>query len=253
MTAAPDLPALARRQLADYDAHRPGTYFLDAPAPLTVDQAYEVQRRVAALRHARGEAHGGYKTGCVSPAVQAQLGINHPVYGHLFQSEFHPSGVTLDSSRYDGLAIEGEFAVRVSAAGIAQVLVVIELHHNVFRAPVRTAAELIANNALQAGVVLPLSEDCAKWDDAIEVRRNGELLGAASTSGIPGGLTGSLGRIAAHIASWGRTLRAGELVLTGSPLPLYAVSPGDVIEVSARHAGFVTARVAAYDGHGTGA
>lgn len=39
-------------------------------------------------------------------------------------------------------------------------------------------------------------------------------------------------RLAGHLAQFGRFLRRGQIVLTGSPLPLYPVAAGERIEVS---------------------
>ncbi len=78
---------LARRQLADYDARRPGRLFADSAAALAVEEAYALQLAMAQLRRERGERVVGYKIGCVSPAVRRQLGGEHPVFGHIFESE----------------------------------------------------------------------------------------------------------------------------------------------------------------------
>ncbi len=256
MLKASDLAEIARRQLADYDAHQLGGFFRDAPFRLTVAEAYEVQRQVAALRVARGEGIAGYKIGCVSTAVQRQLGIDRPVFGRLFATEMHPSGATLDPARFENLAIEGEFAVRIGEdipdpdrlaqqpeRAIAGVVAVIELHHHVFRGPTPTAEELIANNALHAGVVLALTHGSKELDQQISVFRNGELLGMETSGAIPGGLLASLLSVSQQLAVWGLGLRRGELVLTGSPLPLYSVGPGDCISVCTTHSGDVRATV----------
>ena len=228
---------IASGLLADYDAHRPGQIFADPAFTLTLAEAFEVQRQVAALRAARGEAVAGYKIGCISEAVQRQLGLDRPAFGHIFATELHPSGAVLDARAFDGLAIEGEFAVRIGGdLSIASLFPVIELHNNVFRGPVPTSQELIANNALHAGVVLPPVEipcpDRAQLAGAtISVFRNGELLGSAKSDAIPGGPLASLTKVAEHVASTGGALQPGQIVLTGSPLPLYPVRPGDHIMV----------------------
>jgi 2-keto-4-pentenoate hydratase len=221
--------------LADYDAHRPGRIFEDAAFTLTIAEAFEVQRQVAALRVARGEALAGYKIGCISEAVQRQLGLDRPAFGHLFATEFYRSGAVVDAAAFDCLAIEGEFAVRMGAdLSIASVFPVIELHNNVFRGAVRTPQELIANNALHAGVVLPPLEipcpDPAELVcETISVFLNGELLGSAMGGAIPGGPLASVAKVAEHIASLGGALQPDQIVLTGSPLPLYPARPGDLI------------------------
>ena len=228
---------IARRQLADYDAHRPGRIFMDAAFTLTIAEAFEVQRQVAALRVARGEAVAGYKIGCISEAVQRQLGLEQPAFGHLFATELYRSGSVLDPAAFDGLAIEGEFALRIAGdLSVASVFPVIELHNNIFRAAVPTSQELIANNALHAGAVLP-SREIACPDptelngEMISVFRNGELLGSAKGGAIPGGPIASLAKVAEHLASVGVALKPDQIVLTGSPLPLYTVRPGDHIMV----------------------
>lgn len=261
MTAA-DIAEISRRQLADYDAHRPGRIFGDPAFRLTADQAYAVQMQTATLRVARGDAIGGYKIGCVSEPVQRQLNIDRPVFGHLFTSGFYRSGATLDAARFECLAIEGELAVRIAdditdatalpdepARLIESAFPVIELHNNVFRGTMGKAEELIANNALHAGVVLPPVEsrlyDAPKALSApIEVFRNGKLLGAAQCSSGPGGPLAYVIGIVRHVLSLGATLKKGQILLTGSPLCLFPVDPGDQILVRAGSSGEVSIRIA---------
>lgn len=256
-----ELEELARRQLADYDAHRPGTAFEDEGLELTVAEAYRVQRQVVLWRVARGEEVAGYKIGCLSEAVQRQLDIGHPIFGHVFATEIHASGVTLNAGRFDALAIEGEFAIRISRdipdsemlrnlgeACIAACFPVLELHNKVTRGPHTSAAELIANNAIHAGVVLPTDEGSltdagALLRETIEVRRNGEALGSATGATIPGGPLASFERVLDHVAEQGG-LKHGQIVLTGSPLPLYAAAPGDQFEVCCPSFGALRFKVA---------
>ena len=232
------LKAIARRQLADYDAHRPGTVFSEPGFSLTMAEAYQVQMLVAGLRESRGESIAGYKVGCVSDAVQKQLGIGEPVFGRLFASETHRSGVSLDAGSFDGLAIEGEFAFRLADDGPGAAFAVIELHNYVLRAPAgRRAEELIANNAMQAGIVLPAQEPPFNQPEALDketisVIRNGSVLGAATGGALPGGPLASLNWLTTRLKDFGKTLRRGQIVLTGSPLPLYTVAPGDQVEVT---------------------
>ena len=248
MTAS-QIGDFAQRQLADYDAHDPGRVFEDPAVSLTIAEAYQVQMRVAALRAARGEPVAGYKIGCVSDAVQRQMGLNRPVFGHLFATEIYRSDSTIDSGAFDCLAIEAEFAARIATdipdaswlrehpdRSVAAFFPVIELHNNVFRGARRTAQELIANNALHAGVVLPPMEgslcDAAELtSEPISVFRNTELLGTATGSAVPGGPFCSLLKVAEHLAKFGRCLKPNQIVLTGSPLPLYPARSGDHIVV----------------------
>jgi 2-keto-4-pentenoate hydratase len=250
-----DIGEIARRQLADYDAHRPGRIFEDLSFRLSIDEAYAVQSQTAQLRVARGETIGGYKIGCLSEAIRRQLNVDRPVFGRLFTHEFFRSDCRLAAADYDGLAIEGELAVRLAqdipdasrvsgdpAQFIAAAFVTIELHNHVFRAPAKTAQELIANNAFHAGVVLPLVEPrlaSHSFSEPISVCRNGEALGTA----IPALSTESVLSAIRQIARFAGRLRKGQILLTGSPLPLYRVFPGDEIEVSGPGTGRVRAGI----------
>jgi len=244
---------IAIRQLADYDRHEPGLCFAQPDFRLTVDEAYQVQNMVARLRQERGEVPAGYKVGCVSETMQRQLGLDRPVFGYIWEEELHADGAVIDSSRFDGLAIEGELALRLAddvpsaqwleqnAEVLSEPYIVIELHNYVFRGgPHQAAAELIANNAIHAGVVIPaiatpLRYSMSSLNYAVRVLKNGELLGEKSVQSIQGGPLTSVVRLAEHLSRWGMALRRGQLILTGSPLPLWRVSPGDRIEVECEH------------------
>jgi 2-keto-4-pentenoate hydratase len=244
-----NIAELAKQQLIDYDRHRPGSLFEDPRLKLSIASACALQFEVARLREQRGEAIAGYKIGCISAIIQAQLGLDQPVFGHVFDSGLHLSGVTLDSANYDGLAIEGEFAVRIGddVRGFVSEFIVIELHNYVVRQPPLTAQELIANNAIHAGAVLPATERRVLrgpdelLHESIAVFRNGENLGTAAGRALPDGPLGSVARLARHLELYGKSIRPGQLVLTGSPLPLYPARCGDKFEVRSEHLAAVTA------------
>lgn len=217
---------------------------------MTIDEAYALQMAVARLRVERGEPVAGYKIGCISPAVQAQLGLDRPVFGFVFETEIRRSGAVLNPDKFDGLAIEGEFAVRIARdipdadwlrshadEALSSGFAVIELHNLGTRSTPRNAQELIASNAIHAGVVLPREEPPLRDPStllaaSIQVSRNGAILGAAEGRVLPEGPFGSVVRLAEHLARFGQCLQRGQIVLTGSPLPLYRVAEGDRIEVS---------------------
>jgi 2-keto-4-pentenoate hydratase len=180
--------------------------------------------------------------------VQAQLNIDRPVFGQIFHTELYPSGVTLEAALFDGLAIEGEFAIRLARdipssnwlqtnwnGAVGTGFAVIELHNYVFRRERPSAAELIGNNAIHAGAVMPVGEPAINIADLdrepISVCLNDRVIGSSSGSALPGGPAASLSALADHLAGFGDFLRAGQIVLTGSPLPLYRVACGDRIHV----------------------
>jgi len=231
------LTRLSERQWRDYRARQPGTCFADADLVLSLEEAYELQSAVAALRVAAGDRLIGYKVGCTGPGTVAQFGMAGPIRGYLFASEVHPNGIALDSTAFARPAIEGEMAILIGEGGeIAATFPIIELHHLIFRAPRKTLVELVANNGLNAGIVL--SE--AKWRSAravfapsarFTVLVNEQRVGSGGLWPLPGGPTASIDWLRQHLAEFGLSLNPGQIVLAGTPLGLYPVEPGDRIAV----------------------
>ncbi|CAN5277957.1 fumarylacetoacetate hydrolase family protein [soil metagenome] len=240
----------AARQLADYRARRPGTLFAEDDHPdLTLGDAYTIQAQLATLRTAEGEPVAGYKIGCTGPGTREQFGMDGPIRGFLYSPELHSSGAKLSYRAYANLAIEGEMAVRLGEdAEITRVFPVIELHNYVFRSKTPNLQELIANNGLHAGVVLPAA-DGAQWrgDEplagVLRVTINGEMVEEGPVSGVPGGPAGSVEWLRGHLPEYGLTLRPRQLILTGTPLGLIPVRPGDSLCVTAEGLGTVYATV----------
>lgn len=234
-----EVQALASRQLADYDAGKPGMAFAEPTFRLDLYDAYSVQIETARLRAARGEAVAGYKIGCVSAAVRRQLGIEHAVFGHLFASEIRASPADLSADEFCCLAIEGELALILDddiddidglradpMRFVRSVIPVIELHHYVFRGPSPSAAEIVANNALQAGIVMPADRKPAETDEPLEltVKIRGRVNETAEVNPLD-----TVHELAMRLGAFGIEPREGEFLLTGSPLPLYRVGQGDRI------------------------
>ena len=171
----------------------------------------------------------------------------------MYETELHPSEVKLSHASYANLAIEGELAVRLGDdAEIARVFPVIELHNYVFRSKTPNLQELIANNGVHAGVVLPATEEGAEWrgdqplTGTLRVEINGRTVEEGSMSGVPGGPAGSVEWLRRHLAAYGLALRPWQLVLTGTPLSLIQIRPGgDGVRVTAEGLGNVEAMIGA--------
>jgi 2-keto-4-pentenoate hydratase len=134
------------------------------------------------LREERGERWVGYKIGCIHPGLQAQLGLSEPVHANLWESERRLSGCTLARNQFLNLAIEAEFAATLGKslsledpstaeilAALDRVFPVIELHHYFFARGKPGRQELIASNALHAGVVAPSSKAAGSTNDGSTV------------------------------------------------------------------------------------
>jgi 2-keto-4-pentenoate hydratase len=234
------LVELAERQLADFRRGSPGTVFADPATQLSIDDAYAVQRLVARLRVADGEAPAGYKVGCTGEHVQAQFGMRGPVSGHLWRDELRQSGGWVSARRFTNLAVEAEVAALLGDDGaVAALFPVVELHDYVFRGEPPTLAELVANNAIHAGVVLPADPGRAgptlPEDGRLELLVDGEVVDSGEPFAMAGGAVASLDWLRAHLAAMGAALPPRALVLLGTPLRLVPVAAG--ARVSARVAG----------------
>ena len=231
------LQELADRQWRDYCTRQPGTCFADPDFVLPLAGAYELQDAVAKLRISAGDRLVGYKVGCTGSGTVQQFGMQGPIRGCLFESEIRRHGDTLDFDDFANLAIEGEMAVRIAPDGaIAAVFPVIELHHFVFRGPRKTLPELVANNGLNGGFVLPhddwlSSREYMERKGLLSVRINDRLVASGDLWPMSGGADSSLEWLRRHLAGTRAGLLPGHIVLTGTPLGLYPVRRGDQVAV----------------------
>jgi 2-keto-4-pentenoate hydratase len=235
------LPELADRQWRDYRARQPGTCFADPDFVLSLDGAYELQDTVAKLRIAAGDRLIGYKVGCTGPGTVQQFGMQGPIRGCLFESEIRRHGDAVNFEDFASLAIEGEMAVRIAPNGtIAAAFPVIELHHFVFKGPRKTLPELVANNGLNGGFVLPhdgwlSSKVCTETNGILSVQINGRLVASGALWPMPGGIDSSLEWLRQQLGDTGADLLPGHVVLAGTPLGLYPVRSGDRVAVFVDH------------------
>eukprot|EP00913_Durusdinium_trenchii_P008788 g8254.t1 len=254
-TAMDGISERAERLLADYDRRQPGSICSDGTV-LSIDEAYRLQDAVAGLRQQRGERPAGFKVGCTSPVIRAQLGIEHAVSGRLWESERRQSGCTLPLSDFLHPAIEGELAVELAAdldsadptgaeiiSAIGSVFAVIELHHVDLSRPLNSAGELIAGNALHAGFVeSPTRTEFRKIESArISIRVDDTEIDAYEGPLLTAGIVDSLRWLAGHLRRQGRVLSAGMTVLTGSLPRLIPLTSAARVVVDTSHFGSVTA------------
>jgi 2-keto-4-pentenoate hydratase len=240
---------LARSLLTDFDDLKPWRS-LPRPENLGPRDAYLLQQDVARLRERRGERLIGYKIGCASPAIQAQLGTGEPIFGRVFDSGCFPAGSTISHARFANLAIEGELAIQLArdlpaqpladadyAAAVSSAFSVIELHNYVLPAAGGSLSALIASNGMHAGVVLAAEE--ATFSGRLPAVRelsvliNDRCVGRTAQVWTMDGPAATLRWLSARLAGWGAHLRRGQVILTGSVLPLYPVRPGTRVVIDA--------------------
>jgi len=243
----------ARNLLHALAAPQPGWSFAP-PAGLTPASAYALQRAVVRLREERGERVIGYKIGCTSRVIQEQLRIRQPILGHLFDTGCFRAGSSISSSRFARLAVEGELAVRLARdlpggplpdddyiEAIESVFPVIELHHFALHGKEPSHPGLIATNGMHAGLVLPDREsrcsDFLRRVEELTVIINDVRVGSTREPWAMGGPAAALRWLSGRLYDWGERLTRGQVVLTGSALPLFPVEPGWRVVAEARPLG----------------
>ena len=161
-----EIDILSKKILEDYDANNPVTIFKDKIVISNLDASI-LQSTVSKLREKRGEEVIGYKIGCVLKKTQKKMGFTQPAWGTLWKNELHNNGVTLNKKDYSNPAMEAEFGIILNRDlqsenisfehiidSIDSIYPLIEIHNLVFHGDPPHGAELLANNAIHAGIVL---------------------------------------------------------------------------------------------------
>jgi 2-keto-4-pentenoate hydratase len=129
-------------------------------------------------------------------------------------------------------------ALRIGVdGGIAAAFPVIELHQFVFRAPRKTLAELVANNGINAGAVVPDHLKAASLEDwanarTLSISVNGASVETGALWAMAGGAPEALEWLRGDLRRFGEAFKPGDLVLAGTPLGLHPVQGGDHVVVS---------------------
>jgi len=229
---------------------------------LDVDQGYQLQSAVSQLRCDRKERVIGYKVGCTSPTIRAQLGIDHCVTGRLYDTEHHTSGTELSRSGFASLAVEGELAVELSRAPhekdfsadripacVARVFPVIELHNHVMRGEQPSAGELIANNAIHAGFVAgkgvrtdEVGNGGSLESTALSIFADDRLIDECAGWVLVETINASLKWLTKVVCDRGDQLGSGQIILTGSIPSLIPITESCRIQVDAPPLGSVAVK-----------
>ena len=245
---------IAARMLADYDAVTPGTVYADG-LRLDLPDAWRLQTAVARLREARGERVIGYKVGCVSPGNQQLMGVPHPVWGRLWDTEQHCAGAKLAKTDYANISIEAEFGVTLFrdvvpgmsidavAACVDAVYPLLELHNLVMRGETPNGHELVGNNCIHSGVVrgAPVTDLNKTSQTDLKLLYDGEIVDEWMALNWPGDLLSAVGWLAGNLAEHNVRLKAGDLLLTGAWGPPIPVNDYTLVEVTSSGFGNVSA------------
>ncbi|PXY26023.1 2-keto-4-pentenoate hydratase [Prauserella sp. PE36] len=249
---------VAAQLLQAYETGKPMPPIIDSHPGATVGDAYRIQQEQVRTWLAGGEVIKGHKVGLSSAAMQEQMGVDQPDYGHLLSGMFHLEQQPIRTANFLQPRIEPEIAfvlgkplsgpgatVADAARAVEFVLPALEIVDSRIQDWKISIVDTIADNASSGGVVLgskptPLS--------AVDLRlvgctlhQRGELVATGAGGAVLGSPLNSLVWLANTLGPHGVTLEAGHVVLPGSMTRAFPVSAGDTVVANMAGLGSVTA------------
>lgn len=223
-----------------------------------IDAAYAVQQLLTEAALVSGRRIVGRKIGLTSTAVQAQLGVDQPDFGMLFNDMEYGSGQEVPLARLLQPKVEAEIAFVferdldaerptlghvLNAIGYA--LPAIEIVDSRVRDWKIGILDTIADNASSGLYVLGGSpKKIDAFDLALcgmSLEKVGEPVSLGCGAACLGNPLNAVTWLARTVARLGRPLRAGDVVLSGALGPMVQVQAGDVFEARISGLGSVTA------------
>ena len=220
--------------------------------------AYAIQRLNTEHGVASGRRIVGCKIGLTARAVQAQLGVDQPDFGMLFDDMGYGDGEPIPLSALQQPKVEAEIAFVLERDldaerptlghvlnAIGYALPAIEIVDSRVRDWKISILDTIADNASSGVYVLGGSP---KKIDAFDLRlcgmsleQSGEPVSLGCGAACLGHPLNAVVWLARTAARTGRPLRAGDTVLSGALGPMVPVKPGDVFEARISGLGRVAA------------
>lgn len=227
---------------------------------LTLDDAWEIQRRLAGHRlRERSALHVGYKMGLTSRAKMEQMGVFEAIAGHLTSDMAIEHGGSLQRAHYIHPRVEPEVAfvlakdidrplspaeALLAVEGVCLALDVLDSRYENFRF---SLTDVIADNASSAGYVLgPMvrrPDELPLHALGLVLSVNGEVVQTGSSAAILEHPAVSLAALTRRCATAGWPLRQGMIVLAGAATAAVAVEPGSCVRLEGASLGDVHLRI----------
>ena len=225
------------------------------------EAGYAVQQLNTDHWLAAGRRISGHKVGLTNPAVQAQLGMDEPIWGVLYADKCRTDGDDIGGTGLIEPKVEVEVAVVLGAdldkgshtvadviSATAYVLPALEIVDSRLAWDI-TNFDMIADNAGSGLYVLgtrpvPLA--------AVDLRRvemqltiNGKAAATGNGAACLGNPLNSVLWLADALCQRGTPLRAGECIMTGSLCGMLPLSAGDELQAEIDGVGTVSAQLSA--------
>ena len=219
----------------------------DGLDPVDVAGAYAVQTINTRFWEAQGRRIVGRKAGLTAKAVQAQLGVDQPDFGVLFEDMRVVDGGTLDPAKCLQPKAEAEIAFVLGADlpdaattpeqvadAVASVHAAIEIVDSRIADWKITFADTVADNGSSAFFVLagegkPM-DGLDIWTAGMVMQINGQTVSLGVGAAALGHPLNAAAWLARTLAARGEPLKAGDVLLAGALGPMVALNPGDMVE-----------------------
>src|SRR4051794_33464652 len=207
-----------------------GEYFPLAYADrLELDEAYRIQLALIERRVAEGERQIGWKVGLTAKPIQQQFGFHEPVFACVLETQ--PTGHVFGATELINPGFETELCIRLrrgleGIVSLEQVRAAVEVIHPAFEI-IETRGDLVkqialalADNGQQRSVVIGTPVQLAPTMELDRVETRVELNGKEVATGLGSAVLGnplnSIRWLAEKLVQYGRALRAGDIITTGS-------------------------------------
>lgn len=220
---------------------------------MTLDEAYAVQAELIEMKLAQGRRQIGWKIGLTSRAMQEQLQIDTPDSGVLLDDMLFSDGATIPKNHFIQPRVEAEIAflmardlagpnvtrdeVIAATAHVAPALEILDtriLRADPATGKARIITDTVSDNAANAGIVLGAQRHAApafdlRWVGAI-VKRNGVVEETGLGAGVLDDPVTGIVWLVQRLARYGQSLKAGDVVLSGSFVRAIEASSGSRFE-----------------------
>ena len=231
----------------------------DSHPNLTIEQAYEISLRFLANRLNAGEKIIGKKIGVTSAAVMDMLGVRQPDFGFMTDAMRHDDVMAISGALIQPRA-EGEIAFLLKKdlqgpgltnadvlAATEAVMPCFEVVDSRIKDWQIKIQDTVADNAScgwfalnEAAAISPTAVDLINCE--MTVCKNGEVISTGTGAAAMGNPVNCITWLANTLGTLGITLEKGDVVLSGSLVPLEPVTAGD--EMSLQISGIGDCRVA---------
>ena len=257
-TETPEVVAASERLLEAAASGVPCAPVRDLIGATDIATAYAVQARGTAARLAAGATVIGRKIGLTSKAVQAQIGVDRPDLGYLFDDMGYTGDDVIPMSRLMQPKAEAEVAfvlkedlaegdldlARIRGA-VDYVCAAIEIVDSRIADWDITFGDTVADNGSSALYVL--GDERRTLDEVEPVRvemvmiRDGEQVSQGNGAACLDDPLNALSWLARTALEFGDPLRAGQVILSGALGPMVAVNAGDSFTATITGLGSVSA------------